>query len=433
MKINTTAFLIRSLISTLFFLFTITSHAQDCPEGLILFNQDDINSFVENYPNCKEIQGSLIISQDSEEPLSLSLLKNLTTINGNCYIYFTNNLINLEGLENIESISGRLWIYKNDLLEDIQQFRSLTSVGIIDIGPNPKLIELSGFDELTHINEHLQITEGSIELIDGFNKLKYVGDYLYIDNNDSLRHISGFRELEVIDGNLTIESLDKLSNLSGFTSLHTIGENLNIFWSHGLESLSGLNCLRYVGGDINMNSNIFLKNLDGLNGLNGQGIEELIIKSNLELRSLKGLGDSEFGNLQYLEIRWNTKMRSCATRGICDFILKNPGVARIEFNEEGCNSEDEIREECEAKFWSNDEVNLSTLVFPNPASDYIHIDIIGYVEDYIEYEIFSPQGSQLSGTIKDDCSVNISQLTAGVYFIKFSTQVETTMVKFMKI
>lgn len=62
--------------------------------------------------------------------------------------------------------------------------------------------------------------------------------------------------------------------------------------------------------------------------------------------------------------------------------------------------------------------NISVNVYPNPASEYIKIDVDN-IDKQLNYELIDISGKKLTiGTVRDMKEINIEQLSTGTYFIK---------------
>jgi len=81
-----------------------------CPSGSVILNgQEDVNNFVQNYPNCSVISGNLeILAEPGEDGIEdLSGLTNLTEVTGGLEILGENDAptaLSLTGLENLVTV-----------------------------------------------------------------------------------------------------------------------------------------------------------------------------------------------------------------------------------------------------------------------------------------------------------------------------------------
>jgi hypothetical protein len=113
-----------------------------------LHNQQAIDSFQFDYPDCHQLAGNVIISGDD-----ISNLNGLTavhSIGGGLQITNNPGLTSLSGLDNLESVNNTLYLRFNEVLNDLQGLNSLTSLGGYDlwIEGNNNLRTLSGIDSI---------------------------------------------------------------------------------------------------------------------------------------------------------------------------------------------------------------------------------------------------------------------------------------------
>ena len=132
--------------------------AQSClPEGIIFNNQNQIDSFPINYPNCIEIEGDVVIYGD--DITNLNELNALTSVGGDLWIVDNEALTSLTGLEGMISVGGDLWIYHNDALTSLTGLENVASiVHFLRIIDNNTLTSITGLEGVTSIGGDLIIT-----------------------------------------------------------------------------------------------------------------------------------------------------------------------------------------------------------------------------------------------------------------------------------
>ncbi len=99
---------------------------------------------------------------------------------------------------------------------------------------------------------------------------------MYIRENSSLQNLNGFENLTFIGKDLTIEENDSLKNLSGLSPLTSIGGYINVKRNLSINSLNELGKLKSIGGfdlydnpalnDISRLDTITLGNIKSLKG-----------------------------------------------------------------------------------------------------------------------------------------------------------------------
>ncbi len=146
------------LFIVLVIFINVTGFSQPClPEGITFTNQEDINNFQLNYPNCTEIEGDVEISGD--DITSLNGLSVLTAIGGSLKIFECETLSNLTGLENVTSIGKDLKIYINSSLTNLTGLDNITSINRdLLIWYNHNLTSISSLHNLTSIGRNLDIS-----------------------------------------------------------------------------------------------------------------------------------------------------------------------------------------------------------------------------------------------------------------------------------
>lgn len=133
-----------------------------CPESTSIgfTNQQQLNNFALNYPNCTNFPGHIYIYAD----LDLTPLQNLQTIGGNFGIMY--NIHDLDGLNALTSIGGDLTIQDSNQLQNLNALQNLTSIGGSLIIKNiPLLVNLDHLESLTHIGTGIRL-ESNAALVD---------------------------------------------------------------------------------------------------------------------------------------------------------------------------------------------------------------------------------------------------------------------------
>lgn len=417
----------KTAISIYFIIVSFFGFAQ-CPSenSLIFSNQNQVDQFLVNYPNCTEILGFIHVTNpggsgpditnllglqnievvhdyvliESYNLLSLEGLNNLTNIGGglrisNTAISSINNIFN-----NLVTIGGYLSVGGNRYLEQIDDFHELNSIGedlafssSNFIPPYPQLLSINGFEELEHINGNLLFLAEYLENISGFQSLQNVGGDLYIDLAGSSNIlIAPFYSLETIGGNFQVHFVP-ITDFEWISNLNSIGGNLWINGGENITSFSGLSNLNSINGYLAMNdlgSN--LMSLDGLDNINPSNIISL--------------GIIESHNLS-----------DCSKPNICQY-LTNGGEYIIENNAPGCNSAEEILMNCEMNT-SDEDLKARVAVFPNPAKD--KLSIISDDLTIRKIELYSMNGNLLQIFKNDKKTLDVSQYPFGNYVLVIST------------
>jgi len=244
----------------LFFSFLSLTMLGQCPSGnLILNGQEDVNNFVQNYPNCSVISGDLeILLEPGDDGIEdLSGLTILTEVTGGLEILGENDAqtaLSLTGLENLVSVQY-LTIENSSESQDFH-IESLSPIngltGSLERFTLTNLIlqeELPDFDDINSAEEiYIENVRGSIQtpqfpgllecaaltVLGGYDDENGIAS-VYIPDN--LVEFSISENVEISGLRIDSTSASELVGGSGLikSPLIEIMENPN------LENLSGLN------------------------------------------------------------------------------------------------------------------------------------------------------------------------------------------------
>ncbi len=419
-------------------------------DGGILPSLNGLNS-LDSVMGSLKISGILISTMEG--------LENLTYIGAGLTIEGTSYLLNLDGLDDLSFIGLELKIYNNlallnlDALNDVEDYDLL----LASIYNNPNLsycannfvcelvddpalnIYLIGNDLGCNTEEEIiedcevlgQIfTFYSQEEVDNFPSLcvgcsTIIGS-IYIEgqditNLDSLSQItsvSGDVTIGYVIGNpllLTLGGLDNLLEIGGYLSIEN---NPSLLGFEGIiESSNAMNLssLSDIGGDFLIAQNASLENLMGLESLSSID-GDLIIEDNISLTSLTGIENLDYQSIDNLYVQDNPVLSTCHIQTICNYISNPNGLTLINNNDEGCNSSDEVYSICSVGI---DDINYedNLLVFPNPATTDLYISNISLLE-IDEIKIVNQMGQIVIIQKGNSGSIDISQLTSGLYFVE---------------
>jgi len=362
--------------------------SQPClPDGITFSNQEEIDNFQANYPNCDEIEGDVIIEGD--------------------------DITNLDGLIVVTSIGGRLSIDDNDILGSITGLGNINSLGErLYIGGNVILTSLEGLNALTYVGEDLWI-QLNFELasLSGLENLTAIGGNLHMEYNYSLTNLAGLESLSTIGGAVHILNHESLINLVGLEGLTTIGNGLYISYGNSsMTTLTGLENVSDVGGAINIGF------------LYGGGI------GNPALTSLSGLENIDAGTIDELNIFFNNSLSTCEVQSICDYLASPNAEVTIHNNAPGCNNPEEVEEACET-ISINENYYLDNLsINPNPFMSYTEIEFSIFEAGYGKLSVIDFNGKEIQTLISKQLRTGVHQLEwkakglpAGIYFLRLET------------
>jgi len=118
--------------------------------GISFTSQDQIDQFANQYPNCTELNGPVLIKEsNSGDITSLAGLANLTQINGNLRIANNDDLTSLYGLDQLEFVDGSILIFDNDNVSSIAALQGIDRIrGFLSIGKNDILESIEGIENI---------------------------------------------------------------------------------------------------------------------------------------------------------------------------------------------------------------------------------------------------------------------------------------------
>jgi len=282
------------------------------------------------------------------------------------------------------------------------------------------------YPNCTEIEGDVLIQGNDIANLNGLNVLTTILGTLSIDGYESfgnlaLTNLTGLDNVTFIGGNVDIVWNDALTNLTGLNNLTSSGGCFGIAVNAALTSLSGLEGLTTVGGFLAINYNDILKNLDELESLNSIG-GDLEIIDNATLTSLSGLDNINPESIGNLLIYENQLLSDCEILSICNYLVSPNGTIEIYNNATGCNSPEEVQDSCEANAVLIDEQLLAdkVLIFPNPSSTHITIELPQNPQKNTLLSIYNLNGQQLitQPITEPQTAVDVSGLPSGVYFVK---------------
>ncbi|KAA3641090.1 MAG: T9SS C-terminal target domain-containing protein, partial [Bacteroidetes bacterium] len=171
---------------------------------------------------------------------------------------------------------------------------NLTSVGgLLKIGDNPNLINISSLSNLQFIGGNLVIIyNDNLETLTGLEGIQIVNGNFYLEDNDQLANVNGLNNLATVTGEFRISWNTFLSSLSGLENLQSVEGNFKISGASNLPNLTGLENLTEIGNDFEITSSGGLVTLTGIENITSIG-NSIRIAYNNSLLSL-----TEIPNLQ---------------------------------------------------------------------------------------------------------------------------------------
>lgn len=426
----------RFLFLVIFNLMSFIGLAQ-CPNSLIeLLSQQDVDDFASNYPGCTElingfrVDGADITNLNGLIQLESSTISSFITISSTSIVNFTGldnlhtvgrkieilsntNLSNFVGLEQLETINSDLFVAGNTSLTSFQGLSGLISVGgALRIQNNPMLVDFGGMNNLSVLgiegtqplgNRGMIVEQNnSITSFDGLNNLTEIDGVIDITGNPSLESFNGLHNISWVGFAVLIDNNDNLLDLSGFDSLEVIAaSNLEVKYNDQMENFEGLNGLRTIGSNLMIFENSNLNSIDALAGVDPNPFNSTLIISD------------------------NPNLPFCSIEVVCANIGDTTLFIQVEGNASGCNSVQEIEDNCILGL--NEDEIFSFTIFPNPAQNVLNIQLNEPI-DFIR--IYTTAGK----LVKESkiTQIDLTNLQTGLYLAKVSVNGKTLCKKFMK-
>ncbi len=366
--------------------------------------------------------GSFEIS-DNENLPNLDGLENLSIVDGFLKVNNNNNLLNIDGLSAIQTVGYNLNIKGNPLLETIG-LENLTTVGsLFYLGSNTQLQSLEGLENLTSVPSFDIIGNHSLTNLEGLSGLETVNNF-EINDNDNLISLNGIASPTI--GHLTVSNNDLLTDIQSLNSTRELS-SLTIVTNASLESLEGLNSLAVINGDFILQDNERLNSLEALLNLNS--VQRIWLQQNNALESLSGLDNINPNVLSNLILESSINLATCNVASICTY-LTNGGDATISGNATGCQSEQEILDNCTLGTDSFNNANAIS-VHPNPLQDWLFIETTKGLE-INEVTIYDVSGKLIVVQNNNPSKISTENLSKGLYFLTVKTNNGQQVFKLVK-
>lgn len=245
----------------LFFLFIPICSIAQCPDEIILVQQNEIDDLVDLFPSCISFLEVKIVGSEIKNLEGLSHLENID------FLFIENTEIeSLAGIQGLE-LSEYISIENNDNLTDLDHFPSIQLDTSIEINIKQ--------------NQVLENTEGLLNLTAGLDLL------IRIENNDNLNDVSIGKSSQLTtyiknNANLLTVGIDEIQE-----SLQTI----EIHENPSLVSINGLNNVDAENKTVATISIVDCELLQNLPTFNGVKTINYLIIENTGIQQLSGFYD----------------------------------------------------------------------------------------------------------------------------------------------
>lgn len=368
----------RLLLTFLLSFLTLPLIAQCPSSGFIqLLSQEDVDSFLVEYPNCTEIFQELQIN--GLDITNLAGLQNLTAVES-LSIINNDNLESLDGLQNLESVVGTHFrISNNPALQNLDGLSGLTTVDGLsfDISFNASLSQIDGLANASIITSEFTVAHNAVlENLNGLVGISEIIDapLFNIVYNASLISISGLSNAQITGaGQFSISHNNSLTSLQGLDGAYGFIDILEVSNNNALQNISALSGIS-VAGMIVILDNPVLTSLDGLDGIES-GYNNFLsfdIINNNQLVNISALNGIDQNLISDFSLFNNPNLSECSSFWLCNLIGNTTNAfLDIYNNAPGCNSIEEVEENCVACpsgdliLNSQDDVNAISINYPD--------------------------------------------------------------------
>ena len=227
------------------------SFSQSClPQGIRFKTQSEINSFPADYPNCTIIESDLEVGVstlpgNNNPPLkNLLAFSQLTEIKGDLIINSFTNIVDFKGFENLTKIGGNLYVGDGFQMNSFEGLNSLDSImGYLYIKKS-EITVLNQLLSLKYIGGSIIIDNAPVTDL-SIPNLNHIGG-LRLNDCFMLEELSGFHNITEMN-NLVFDGVNNLSVITGFTSLTKIRNELSFQGQHSLSDVGGISSIDSVG------------------------------------------------------------------------------------------------------------------------------------------------------------------------------------------
>lgn len=448
-------------------------------QGLSIFNNPNITSLA-GFDTLAELDGVLSL-RDNLNLQNLEGLSSLTDISGSISVIRNNALESLNGLESLIKIDGFFNVRENPSLQDISALGNVTEIlGTVAIVDNDMLNSLEGLDNLQIIGnsgDFILESNQTLDDVGALSNLLFLNGRIQITENPILTTLSPLSNLDPtfiilevrIEGNVLLSKCDVAAICENFDTpsvTTVIGNNavgcnsiaevqvaceiVDIPDSNFLSAL--LNHTPII--DANTDGDIQFDEAEAFTG--NLEVADKVISDFTGLEAFVNITgfDGSRNVPTTLSLEMNTALTSVTFSDNTDLHtvnLKNGNNTSITtFNGLDCptlefvcvddvafatanftNIDPQVQFVADCSVLSTPSFNLeeSIVLFPNPVSEKLNISTTSNFT-FIKAQVYSINGQKLMETATSQ--LNMSELSAGIYFVKVTTEQGSVAKKIVK-
>ncbi|WP_196889270.1 T9SS type A sorting domain-containing protein [Aureivirga sp. CE67] len=364
----------------------------ECPPFSLYYEtQEQVDSFLEKYPNCTELNKQ--VKLEGEEIQNLEAFSNIVKVNHYFYIENT-SITNFNGLHNLKNATASFYVEKNDNISNFEGLNSLEEIGYtFYINDNNNLTSTDGLNSLKKVNTLTFSYNSNLTNLVLPSSLETITESFRVGYNDLLESIEINNNLQ---NKFNLFNLYDNPNLNSIINLQNDLTNRLSIYNCNFTSLDFLTNLEDLER-LSLENNPNLINLNGLENL--KEIAEVNILENENLSNIESISNLEkiYNNIN---ISNNPSLEDCDA--ICSIIQNTEiTISSIYLNNNGseCMDIDEILENCDYSdcpkedmtFLTQEEIDNFAIQYPNCETLKVDIEIGSYDEssDITNLEAFS--------------------------------------------
>ncbi len=294
------------------------------PDTIILTNQNQIDSFRYNYPDCHSFTNILIQGLNANPAITnLDSLRDIEEVTERLLVDNT-NITTLAGFTNLKKVG--IWFeITNDTLLVETGLTNLESLGVVFFSNLPRLTSMAGLtDNFTNNGTFTLVINGTaLTNLHGLENIHTVPN-MYISGNFELTTLDGLQNLTESGGGISMYANTELTDIKAFSNITSLNFGpLEIQYHYALKDLAGLHNIEFIKKHLWLEWNIELETLEPLN-------DNLMI-------------EDEDSNKLKIKDNWNLSF--CSEPAICNF-LANGGEHEISGNANGCETIAQVESLC---------------------------------------------------------------------------------------
>lgn len=396
--------------------------------GLVVANCDSLR--LVRLANRQDTISSIILRENLVLD-TLSVGTNIEHVSGSVKLDLNVSLRKMQLVPSVVSVLGDFDVARCTVLRDLgSSYTQLRTVGgVIRFASLLALDSISGFNSLTQVESVGLVSLSKLSTLKGFNLIEHTKGVAFSQASSPARLtvFDAFRGLQRIDGQLVISGKN-FSFFAPLQSLQSVG-TLN-FQGVGFEDdLNGEDLFPHLT-HLNILNIQSCRNCDKMLGFNsGVKVDSMILwVGNFNVDSLPDwhLDVSELDSLRIVTSR---DLSYCSVRWVCDYLRIFSNRYEIGSNDTGCNSRNEIFQQCvftDTKETEH-EVSLGS-IYPNPVRDVLHVpidceDCTYHIRDLTGSIVFTQYGQP----------IDVAGLQTGTYLLDIRGSEYTSTQRFVKL